>query len=111
MISEEELKFVEKIDAWDQFVNLYQNGYGMCVYEYTNDLACRLFIQDGKNGLLYQKYLDRIENIDRKFKDTFLRTTKKCMYGNYSKEYFWFWMVPPNSDELEKDLRESGHIN
>ena len=102
MTSYRELTKEEKwVSNYECLVNYICDGYEEIIYEYTNDLACRLFIQEAieqnNESILFMK--DRIKTADKKLK-SILQETKTCIYSYYPKTYFWFWGVPKNSDEL-----------
>ncbi len=94
------------ISAYESLVQYICEGYEEIIYEYTNDLSCRLFIQRGleeknKNMLSME---DRVNTADEKLKSILLMT-KKCIHGDFPIDYFWFWGVPSNSEELTKEAR------
>jgi len=98
------------VATYEGFVDdVVADGYDMCVYEYTNDLSCRLFIYDNRSSVEIREMRQRIEVADQRFRDV-LQETKKCIHGDYPKECFWFWSCPANSPELEQDLLEMGAL-
>jgi hypothetical protein len=102
MTTHRELTREEKlVSQYESLVDYICDEYDENIYEYTNDLACRLFIEEAfeqKNeSILFMKV--RIERADEKLQ-TVLCKTKKCIYGDFPKTYFWFWGIPENSVEL-----------
>jgi hypothetical protein len=99
------------VSEYESLVNYICEGYEEIIYEYTNDLTCRLFIQQAleeKNkDILSMK--ERIERADKKLR-TVLLETKECIYGKYPKNYFWFWGVPGNSEELTNEAKTNKWI-
>ncbi len=94
------------VTDYETIVNYICEGYEEIIYEYTNDLACRLFIQEAieqksKNILPLE---NRIRSTDKRLKSV-LQETNICIYGNYPKEYFWFWGIPKNSNELMNEAK------
>ena len=99
------------VSEYESLVTYVSKGYEQNVYEYTNDLSCRLFIQramekKNKDILFMQK---RIKTADKKLKSVLLET-KECIHGDYPKEYFWFWGVPANSKELTNEAKSNKWI-
>ena len=94
----------EWVRDYESLVNYICKGYEEIIYEYTNDLTCRLFIQEAieqnNESILFMK--DRIKIADEKLK-SILQETKTCIHGDYPKTYFWFWGIPKNSDELMQE--------
>ena len=99
------------VREYESLVNYICEGYEEIIYEYTNDLACRLFIQkcieQNNESVLYMK--ERISKADKKLQ-FILRKTKTSIYGNYPESYFWFWGVPQNSNELMNEAKLNGWI-
>lgn len=97
------------VSNYEYLVKYICEGYEEIIYEYTNDLTCRLLIQNAieENNPAILSMLRRIEISDSKFK-AILLSTKECIHGDYPKSYFWFWGIPRNSDELmlEAKLQE-----
>jgi len=89
------------VSEYEALVKYIAEGYEEIIYEYTNDLACRTFIQkaiDKKNADILSM-LPRIEKSDSLLKNILI-STKECIHGNYPKSHFWFWGIPKNSVEL-----------
>lgn len=99
------------MSEYESLVNYIYEGYEEIIYEYTADLLCRLFIQramEEKNkDILSMK--ERIDRADKKLKSVLLET-KECIQGDYPKNYFWFWGVPGNSEELINEARSNKWI-
>ncbi len=93
------------LQKYETFVDGIKNGYRMDIYEYTNDLFCRNFLEENKHKQELVKIWSRVELADKIFKE-YLVKTKECIDGNYSESYFWFWGYPKNSPELEGDLKK-----
>ncbi len=79
----------------------------MSIYEYVNDLACRQRIEDRKKEPATQALWPRIESADKGLQ-VILIPTKDCIHGSYPPSHFWYWGYPPNSPELEADLKNLG---
>lgn len=102
---------IERTIAWyESFVASVAGGYDMCVYEYTNDLCSRQKLEDLQRSTATAALWKRIDAADGTLR-RLLRPTKACIYGEYSKAAFWFWGYPPNSPQLEEDLRAAGAID
>ena len=91
---------------YESLVNYICEGYEEIIYEYLNDLACRIFIQEAieqKNeNILFMK--ERIEQADEKLQSVLLKT-KVCIFGKYPEKYFWFLGIPKNSKELINEAK------
>jgi hypothetical protein len=100
-----------RVKNYESRVNYIYEGYEEIIYEYLNDLACRLFIEEsiaqGNENILPLK--PRIDKADERLK-AILRKTNTCIYGNYPESYFWFWGIPQNSTELMNEARLSNWI-
>lgn len=112
MTAYRELTGEEKwVREYESLVEYIYKGYEEIIYEYTNDLTCRLFIQkaieQSSKSILFMK--ERIETADEKPRFV-LQETKVCIYGNYPKNYFWLWGVPKNSIELMGEAKENNWI-
>lgn len=94
------------VTQYETLVNYVCEGYEEIIYEYTNDLSCRLFIQEAieQKSERIQTMTDRIKRADKKFQ-SFLQKTNVCIHGNYPDRYFWFWSIPKNSKELTNEAR------
>jgi len=97
------------VSDYEAFVADIADGFWMCVYEYTNDLSCRQLIEEAKTSPEIQRIWPRIDAADQALKRILL-PTKLCIHGDYSESHFWYWGYPPNSPELESDLRSVGAI-
>ena len=85
------------VAQYESLVTYIVSGYEEIIYEYTNDLSCRLFIQEciESSNSEVLKMIPRIEKADRELKAV-LVSCNKSIHGNYPKNYFWFWGVPQN---------------
>jgi hypothetical protein len=105
-IHREPTKVERLVRDYESLVDYICEGYEEIIYEYTNDLTCRLFIQkdieQNSESILLLK--DRIKRADEKLKSVLCKT-KICIHGNYTETYFWFWGVPRNSDELMNEAK------
>lgn len=105
-IYREPTKEENKVREYESLVNYICEGYEEIIYEYLNDLSCRLFIQErieqNDESILFMK--ERIKKADEKLQ-SILRQTKTCIYGNYPESYFWFWGIPRNSAELMNEAK------
>lgn len=94
------------VHEYERLVDYICDGYEEIIYEYTNDLTCRSFIEEALvkkcPNIIYLK--KRIDQADKKFQAILLKT-KVCIFGNYPKSYFWFWGIPKNSRELMDEAR------
>jgi len=99
------------VSRYEALVKTVVSGYEEMIYEYTNDLTCRLFIQEGmdqgNNKILLM--MPRIKHADEQFKKL-LQPTKDCIHGDYPKSFFWFWGIPKNSKELMKEAELCGWV-
>jgi hypothetical protein len=88
---------------------LASDGYGMCVTEYANDLACQQFLYERRHSIEVTALSLRFEKADARFRGI-LHPLERCFHGDYPRECFWFWGVPPNSGELSSDLTGIGAL-
>lgn len=82
-------------------------GYGMCIYEYVNDMGCRQSLEDARAQPEVAKLWVRVAAADARLRAVLL-PTKRCIHGDAAPAAFWFWGYPPNSPELEQDLLSLG---
>ena len=97
------------LSFWSDAPAILADGYDMCIHEYTNDMSARELIERYRSHPLIATRETDIAMSDSRVVEI-LRPTKKCIYGDYPESHFWYWMYPPNSPELERDLREMGAI-
>ncbi|PHS18991.1 MAG: hypothetical protein COA78_01100 [Blastopirellula sp.] len=92
------------VTDYEAFVEETMNGYDDCIYEYTNDLACRNKLEESKDISEVKELWLRVKQADIKLRDSLI-PLNKCIYGDYPKTWFWYWGYPKNSPELENDIR------
>jgi hypothetical protein len=97
------------VSDYESFVTEVADGYSMCIYEYTNDLGCRQLLEEHRSESEIQSIWRRVAAADTSLR-AILRPTKKCIHGNYPDSWFWYWGCPPNSPELEGDLKSVGAL-
>lgn len=97
------------IAAYEFLAQTVGDGYDMCIYEYTNDMSSRELLHQYAEHPLVARYASRINAADEKLQQVLI-PTKRCIHGDYPPTHFWFWTYPPNSPELERDLREMNAI-
>jgi len=97
-------RFEQWVAAYEGLVEQLGGGYSMSIYEYANDLSCRQQLEDARSEGAVQELWGRIEDADSRLRQI-LRPTKHCIHGSYPRECFWYWGYPPNSPELESDLK------
>ena len=97
------------IATYEQLAETLNDGYDMCIYEYTNDMSSRELLDRYQSHPLIAEMTTRITTADNKIREI-LSPTKCCIHGDFPRSHFWYWMYPPNSPELERDLREIGAI-
>ena len=99
------------VSQYEGLVTYICSGYEEIIYEYTNDLSCRLFIQEGIESVDKEilKMMPRIRKADSELKQILIPCNKP-IHGNYPKNYFWFWGVPQNSIELMNEARTNQWI-
>ena len=90
--------------AYEELVESLTDGFDMSIYEYTNDMSCRQRLEDERTEPGVQELWQRVELADTRLQEI-LRPTKCCIHGSYPPECFWYWGYPPNSPELESDLK------
>ena len=100
------------ISKYEYLVAQAEQGYDMCIYEYTNDLACRIEIQERleADSALDKTLLSRLERADTKLRAV-LVPTNNSIYGDYLQSHFWFYGIPQDSPELMKDAKELGVLS
>ena len=94
----------EMLSAWESLVGDMASGYTMSVYEYSNDLYCREYLEVNRYEESVAAIWSRVEKVDQ-IAQSFLLPTVGCFHGNHPRSWFWYWGVPGNSPELESDLR------
>lgn len=94
---------------FEQFVAQISDGYSMSIYEYANDLGCRQLLEENRVKPEVQGVWNRVDKADD-FLRPILIPTKRCFHGDNPRSWYWFWGYPPNSPELEDDLRSIGAI-
>ena len=97
------------ITAYESLVADLENGYSMCIYEYTNDLACRNLLEEHREDPHVASLWTRVEATDAVLRQLLL-PTMHCFHGDYPRSRFWYWGYPPCSPELEDDLRSRGFL-
>ncbi len=95
--------------AYEGLVSSLTDGYDMSIYEYANDISCRQRLEDERSEPGARELWQRVELADSRLREI-LRPTKCCIHGSYPPECFWYWGYPPNSPELEADLRTIGAL-
>ena len=90
--------------AWEAFVDGLVDGYSMGIYEYTNDLHCRVYLEEHRTDEDVLAMWPRVENADERAK-AILLPAKGCLHGDHPRSWFWYWTYPASSPELEADLR------
>ena len=108
-IRRELTEFERLVSTYGVFVESVLDGYDMSIYEYTNDVSCRQRIEENKSDQEMRSMLTRVVAADEKLRNV-LQPTSKCIHGEYSPQSFWYWGYPPNSPELEDDLRTLGML-
>lgn len=98
-----------RVSEYESLIDSLQDGYSMSIYEYTNDLYCRQYLEEHKDDPVVSELWIRIERIDSRFLKM-VNSTKRCIHGNYPQSYFWYWSYPINSPEIEQDLKENGML-
>ena len=86
-----------------------QSGYPWCVYEYTNDLACRDILEDAKESAETASVWPRVLAADERLRARLI-PTKRSIHGEAPMTRFWWWGYPADSPELEDDLRSLSAI-
>ncbi|HMO15501.1 MAG TPA: hypothetical protein PKD64_15710 [Pirellulaceae bacterium] len=97
------------IAGYERLADTLADGYDMCIHEYTNDMSARELLERYSEHPTIRQFEQRIRMADEKIV-AILKPTKRCICGDYPTSHFWYWGYPPNSPELENDLREIGAI-
>lgn len=97
------------VTGYEGLVSSLSDGYGMSIYEYTNDMSCRQRLEETRSEIETRELWQRVEIADSRLREI-LRPTKCCIHGSYPPECFWYWGYPPNSPKLEIDLRTIGAL-
>jgi hypothetical protein len=98
--------FESSLDAYRSLVEQIEEGYGMCLSEYTNDLHCRTLLQK----LLEEGYdpgtarSEQMGELDDRLRALLVPTTGS-IHGSYPSDYFWFYGVPRNAPEVLEEAR------
>lgn len=104
-----EIEAPKWIAGYEFLADTLGDGYDMCIYEYTNDMSCRELLHRYADHPVIRQYELRIKVADDKL-SAVLQRTKRCIHGDYPESHFWYWTYPPNSPELENDLRSRDAI-
>jgi hypothetical protein len=97
-------KHERHVVSYEQLVESLVLGYNASVYEYANDISCRQALEAARAIPEVRQIWGRVEKADSRLRKI-LAPTKGCIQGSYPRECFWYWGYPPNSPELESDLR------
>lgn len=105
------VSFEHLVNRYEYLVAQVERGYGMCIYEYTNDLTCRIAIQERleTDSDIDESLLLRLDRADTKLKANLL-STSGSIYGSYPQSHFWFYGIPKNSPELVEDAKGLGML-
>lgn len=101
--------FQWNLDRYSNLVKEIEEGYSMCLSEYTNDLYCRNVLQEK----LDEGYVpdvasaERLNQIDERLR-ILLIPTVGSIHGYYPARYFWFLGVPENAEEVIEEVRGIG---
>ena len=103
--------FQWNLDRYANLVEEIEGGYGMCIYEYTNDLYCRNVIQEKLDAGFVpdDAAAERLRQLDERLRALLIPTTGS-IHGNYPTQYFWFYGVPRNAEEVLEDARSVGAV-
>lgn len=97
------------VSDYEYFVRDLKGGYDSCCAEYANDLAPRQLIEENRDHPGLADLRPRIHAADSSLRQLLI-PTRTCFHGDYPATSFWYWGYPPNSPELERDLRSLGAI-
>ncbi|MEO7716137.1 MAG: hypothetical protein ABIY70_08035 [Capsulimonas sp.] len=97
--------FAFYLSAYQRLVEIIEDGYDMCIYEYTNDLHCRSALQKMLNegAAPSDDERKRLTRLDDRLR-AMLIPAGRSIHGQYSEEYFWFYGVPRNAPEVLEDM-------
>ena len=95
---------------YEHLAETLSDGYDLCIFEYTNDMSSRELLERYKEHPLVKSMQDRIQIADARIRFV-LSPTKQCIHGQAPPAHFWYWMYPPNSPRLERDLKQAGAID
>ncbi|MFL5579684.1 MAG: hypothetical protein ACJ8AO_04865 [Gemmatimonadaceae bacterium] len=100
------------LDSYRDLVEDVEEGYGWNIYEYTNDLSCRLRLQQrldagGPAACPAPELLEELTALDARLRAV-LVPTRGSIHGRFPSHHFWFYGVPRNAPEVLEDARSLG---
>ena len=101
--------FQWNLDRYSNLVKEIEDGYGMCLAEYTNDLYCRNVLQEklDEGCIPDAASAERLNQLDERLRAVLIPTAGS-IHGSYPPRYFWFFGVPRNAEEVIEDVRGIG---
>ena len=91
------------IANWQRIVSHIENGYGLTIYDYINDLDCRHLIQKLIDNELFDQSI--IETIDQSYLDSTVLINKSLS----TLTMWWYYRIPHYCyEELYTDLVDFG---
>jgi hypothetical protein len=100
----------EYVEKWRTFINKVRDGYGLTIYDYTNDVSIRdtidIFIQSLPDHLKSTLPNDLYE-LDESYKSLTVGSPKPLMNIHNREIKWWWYRFPTNPEgELLEDLKE-----
>jgi hypothetical protein len=85
------------VARWSQFVSEIERGYHLSVYDYTNDLTVRDFLEEVQEILppiINAKIAEALAPID----DRFVNATDKVVDSLLPRKAWWWYRIPRRRD-------------
>ncbi len=110
IIPKSEDPFLQNLDYYSDLVEEIEDGYHWSIFEYPNDLQRRNVIQKMlDNGFVPDAVSgERLRQLDERFQALLIPTGS--FFGSYPPQYFWYYGVPNNAEEILKFLAMEGEI-
>lgn len=114
-VSRESVSLESLIDGWAHLVQDIEKGYGLSIYDYTNDLSVR-DVLDSIIDKLPKELAVEIEKCLREWDDRFWDSTRSVqlpIVPTLAKGKGWRWFRVPKKllGELREDLLSEGIID
>ena len=94
---------------WSRFVEQVEHGYGLSIYEYTNDLSVRCVLEDILLAVpqsLRERLAAELEAWDSRFREATLESERPLFSPASLPSHWWAFRIPRKIEgELKTDLQ------